>query len=192
MKKHQVLLGAAAGLLLLAGSALLVPVIVEATPPVPTPTAAAVRATTSDVDAGVAQEDPTTATIVFATSPPVSAMVFWGRKNLGKITGGKPLVVVRPRDSGPLDVIVRANGYLPVQTRAHTFSDQRVVVKLTPPEKKSELLGYKAPLDAGVDMSKEAALEALADAGTPTPIAPPPFQVVPTSTPAGQSPLLSP
>jgi hypothetical protein len=89
----------------------------------------------------MAQEDPTTATIVFATSPPVSAMVFWGRKNLGKITGGKPLVVVRPRDSGP---------------------------------------------------SKEAALEALADAGTPSPIAPPPFQMVPTPAPAGQSPLLTP
>jgi hypothetical protein len=196
MKKHHIMLGTAAGLFVLAASAVMAPMIVEATPPVTTPTATAVRAPMSDVDAGMAQEDPTTATIVFATSPPVSAMVFWGRKNLGKITGGKPLVVVRPRDSGPLDVIVRANGYLPVQTRAHTFSDQRVVVKLTPPEKKSELLGYKAPLDAGVDMSKEAALEALADAGTPSPMAPPPFQVVPppasAPAPAGQSPLLSP
>jgi hypothetical protein len=186
---HAVSLAASA----LVGLALLRPLIVEATPPAAAPATVPQPApsTPTGVDAGVAQEKPTTATIVFATSPPVSAMVFWGRKNLGKITPSKPLVVVRPRDSGPLDVIVRATNYLPVQTRAHTFSDQRVVVKLTPPEKKNELLGYKAPLDAGVDMSQAAALEAMADAGTPAPVAPPPpFQMVPTQP--AQSPLLVP
>jgi hypothetical protein len=96
-------------------------------------------------------EDPTHATIVFITSPNVTATVTWGKKLLGKILPGKPLVVVRPRDSGPLDVMVRAAGYLAVQTRAHTFSNSRVLVKLTTPEKKSELLGYRIPLEAGVD-----------------------------------------
>jgi hypothetical protein len=178
----------------LVGLALVRPFGVGATPPTGAPTAPAQATPAMAADAGVAQADPTTATIVFATSPPVSAMVFWGRKNLGKITGPKPLVIVRPRDSGPLDVMVRATGYLPVQVRAHTFSDQRVVVKLTPPEKKNELLGYKAPLDAGIDVSQAAALDAIADAGTPPPVAPPPFQMVPTSpaqTPA-QTPLLMP
>jgi hypothetical protein len=59
-------------------------------------------------------------------------------------------VVVRPRDSGPLDLMVRAGGYLAVQTRAHTFSDSRVVVKLTRPDKKNELVGYRIPLDGGL------------------------------------------
>jgi hypothetical protein len=186
--KFHALLCVAAGLGVAAGLTLLRPESVEATPPNQAPEPAPPSTTALSTDAGVAPENKTTATIILATSPPVSAMVFWGRKNLGKITGSKPLVIVRPRDSGPLDVIVRANGYLPVQTRAHTFSDQRVVVKLTPPEKKNELLGYKAPLDAGVDMSKEAALEAMADGGVP--VAPPPFQVVPTTPP--QSPLLAP
>jgi hypothetical protein len=62
-------------------------------------------------------------------------------------------VVVRPRDSGPLDVIVRAPGYLPVQTRAHTFADSRVTVKLTTPDQKNTLVGYREPLDAGTPLS---------------------------------------
>jgi hypothetical protein len=75
-------------------------------------------------------------------------------------------VIERPRDTGPLDVMVRAAGYLPVQTRAHTFGDQRIVVKLTKPDQTQTLLGYKAPLDAGPP-EETAPDEA---------IAPPPFQ----------------
>ena len=66
------------------------------------------------------------------------------------ITPKQALTVVRPRDSGPLDVMVYAPGYLAVQTRAHTFEDSQIVVKLTTPENKSTLWGYRAPLDAGV------------------------------------------
>jgi hypothetical protein len=76
---------------------------------------------------------------------------------LGIIPRDEYLVVVRSRDSGPLDVIVRAKGFLPVQTRAYTFSDQNVAVKLTPLDNKSELFGYRVPLDAGVDASPDAA-----------------------------------
>lgn len=93
---------------------------------------------------------PTTATIVFATVPQANATVSWGRKRLGRIMPNKPLVVVRPRDSGPLDVIVRADGFLPVHTRAHTFSDNKVMIKLTRPDQTATLLGYRVPLDAGV------------------------------------------
>lgn len=105
------------------------------------------------MDAGVAQaeEEKDTASITFVTVPSSNATVTWGRQLLGRIRPGKSLTVVRPRDSGPLDVIVRAAGYLPVQTRAHTFSDARVLVRLTKPEEKSELLGYRIPLDAGLD-----------------------------------------
>jgi hypothetical protein len=180
------------GLGALATAALLRPSDVGATPPSATAPAqpgsapSAAPAATGEPPAAV----PTTATIVFATSPPVTAMVTWGKKRLGKITPGKALVVVRPRDSGPLDVMVRATGYLPVQTRAHTFSDHRVLVKLTPLDKKSELLGYRAPLDAGVEPEIAAELNAVAgpDAG----VAPVPgtFQMIPSAPP--QSPLLAP
>jgi hypothetical protein len=101
--------------------------------------------------------DQTNATIAFSTIPSVRASVTWGKTLLGIIARDEPLVIVRPRDSGPLDVMVRAKGYLPVQTRAYTFSDQNVVVKLTPIAYKSELLGYRVPLDAGVDQTPDAA-----------------------------------
>lgn len=129
-------------------------------------------------DGGSAEPLPTTATVVFVTVPFVTATVTWGRKLLGKITPGKPLVVVRPRDSGPLDVMVRASGYLPVQTRAHTFSDTRVLVKLTPLDKKNELLGYRVPIDAGSDGAMPWEQGFAGDAGAPDASA---FQVVPTS-----------
>lgn len=89
--------------------------------------------------------------ITFTVVPSQSkAMVYWGRKRLGMIAPRQPLVVERPRDSGPLDVIVRAQGFLPVQTRAYTFADSKVGVKLTPPDQKKALLGYReAPPDAG-------------------------------------------
>jgi hypothetical protein len=100
------------------------------------------------LDGGV--QSSTTATITIWTVPYTSAVVYWGKKVLGKIAPGRPLVVVRPRDSGPLDLMVRAGGYMPVQTRAHTFNDSRLVVKLTRPDKKNELLGYRIPLDGGL------------------------------------------
>jgi hypothetical protein len=94
-------------------------------------------------------ETPTTSQITFTTVPPARATVMWGKTLLGRIAPHAALVVTRPRDSGPLDVVVRAPGYLPVHTRAHTFGDTTLSVKLTRPDQQDTLFGYKAPLDAG-------------------------------------------
>jgi hypothetical protein len=66
-----------------------------------------------------------------------------------------PLIVQRPRDSGPLDVVVRADGCVPVQTRAYTFEDSKVAVKVTPNDQKNTLLGYREeiPADGGVPVA---------------------------------------
>jgi len=145
--------------------------------------------------------DPNEVWIQFTTTPPVAAVVLWGKTRLGLIKPRKPLVVVRPRDSGPLDVSVRARGYLPVQTRAHTFSDSRMMVKMTPESQKSTLLGYRAPLDAGAPLGPDGGVpEDLASgmppsltspslapttgAQTPTPSSSPP----PTASPAPATP----
>lgn len=95
-----------------------------------------------------------TVRIVLRTVPAKQrSMVSWGSKRLGFIDRGKPLVIVRPRDSGPLDVVVRSEGFIPVHTRANTFNDSVIDVKLTPLEKKETIYGYKQPLppppDAG-------------------------------------------
>ncbi len=92
-----------------------------------------------------------TVRILFQTVPPRRARVKWGRKLLGIIRGSRPLVVVRPRDSGPMDVVILANGYLPVHTRAYTFTNSRVAVRLTPPEEENTLFGYKQEPPPAVD-----------------------------------------
>jgi hypothetical protein len=90
-------------------------------------------------------------TISIVVYPPARASVSWGRKRLGLIKPREALVVKRPRDSGPLDLMIRAQGYLPVQTRAYTFNDGKLEVRLTPVDQVSTLLGYREPVDAGVD-----------------------------------------
>ncbi|HET6340005.1 MAG TPA: hypothetical protein VFG30_42645 [Polyangiales bacterium] len=129
------------------------------TPPEGTATAAAPPATPPP------EPPKTTAQITFTTNPSTNATVSWGKTRLGVITPKAPLVIVRPRDSGPLDVVVKAMGYLPVQTRAHTFADTRIVVRLTKPDATQTLVGYKAPIDGGIGL----------DGSTPEAIAPPPF-----------------
>lgn len=91
--------------------------------------------------------------IIFTIIPSTKkAMVFWGKKRLGIIAPHAPLVVTRPRDSGPLDVVVKSDGFVTVQTRAYTFADSKVSVKLTKNEEKNTLLGYREelPPDGGV------------------------------------------
>jgi hypothetical protein len=92
--------------------------------------------------------------LTFRTFPPRRASVMWGSKRLGFIDRGKPLVVERVRDSGPLDVTVRAQGYLPVHARAYTFNDANVDIKITPVDKKDTIYGYQQPLgDAGAPLA---------------------------------------
>lgn len=84
-----------------------------------------------------------TVKIVFKINPPTKATITWGKKKLGLIKPKDRLVVERPRDSGPLDVVVRAEGCLPVHTRAYTFTDSVVNVKVTTIDKKNTLFGYR-------------------------------------------------
>lgn len=65
--------------------------------------------------------------------------VFWGKKKLGET----PVTLERPRDSGPVDLVVRSEGYFPVHTRAYTFRNDVVYVKLTKLEERMSLFGAK-------------------------------------------------
>ena len=86
-------------------------------------------------------------------------MVLWGKKRLGIIAPHQPLILQRPRDSGPMDLIVQSEGYVTVQTRAYTFADTKLAVKLTPIDQKKTLLGYRQEVpspDAGALPSPDA------------------------------------
>lgn len=66
-------------------------------------------------------------------------LVFWGKKKLGE----PPVTLERPRDSGPVDLVVRSEGYFPVHTRAYTFRNDVLYVKLTKLDDRMTLFGAK-------------------------------------------------
>jgi hypothetical protein len=109
--------------------------------------------------------------------------VFWGKKRLGAIAPHQPLILQRPRDSGPLDLIIKGDGFVPVQTRAYTFGDSKLAVKLTPLDQKNTLLGYREEVppepDAGVPPQTGAAPPPNGAAPPPGVAAPPPGVAAP-------------
>ena len=118
--------------------------------------------------------------VTIQTVPPRKAQVRWGRKNLGAIPVPRALVVERPRDSGPMDLVIRASGFLPVHTRAYTFTDSRVAVKLTPPSEKNKLFGYREEPAPNPDAGVPAAPAAPLPLPLPTPVPMPgPFPAPP-------------
>ena len=66
--------------------------------------------------------------------------MLWGRKDFGVA----PLEIQRPRDSGPLDLVVVAPGYLPHHARALTDRDDVVMLRLYAATDAPQLLGYRS------------------------------------------------
>ena len=125
--------------------------------------------------------------ITVTTNPPAKRVfVLWGKKRLGMIMPRQPLIIQRPRDSGPFDLTVQCEGYVPVQTRAFTLADNKLVVKLTPVDQKSTLLGYRQELPPEPDGgASPPAPGTPADAGAPPPLgaSPPPTAAPPRGLP---------
>jgi hypothetical protein len=77
-------------------------------------------------------------TIKLLADPRRQAHVFWGRRDLGIA----PLELRRPRSSGPLDLLVMADGALPLHTRVYTDRDNTLSLRLYGPGNLSGLLGF--------------------------------------------------
>ncbi len=75
-------------------------------------------------------------------SNPKKARVSWGKKQLGTT----PIVLERPRDSGPIDLILRKEGYFPLHTRAYTFRNDTIHGKLTALADRMTIYGAKAEI----------------------------------------------
>lgn len=100
-----------------------------------------------------------TVTLGVRVTPAVRATVTWGRVALGET----PVSLPFPRDSGPVDIVVRAPGYLTTHTRLNTFASDSVTVKLVPEAEKKTVFGFK----------KEAPPPVVPDGGVPPGIAAP-------------------
>jgi hypothetical protein len=135
-------------------------------------------------DGGPPGAPRSTVRITFQTVPPMKSEVRWGKKKLGFVMGPKkPFILERPRDSGPLDLVIKSEGFLTVHTRVYTFNDNRVFVKLTPITEKHKLFGYKQQPDGGADGG------AGPDGGAPQPAGPaPPFAQPPPPAPGAPVP----
>jgi hypothetical protein len=96
-------------------------------------------------DGGVGHEqeapkEQTTVKIMIRVIPArPKSKVFWGKK----LMGDTPLDIVRPRDSGPVDLVVKNEGFFNVHTRAYTYKNDVLYVKLTKLADKMKLLGAK-------------------------------------------------
>ena len=148
----------------LVGVGLLVGVLVLcvfAAPPAPPPAPNAAAASQASLPApadpagaaAAAAEEakevvPTTPNVrlVFKVVPPNITTVTWGNKKLGIIKPKAPLIIERPRDSGPMDVVFKTQGYVTVHTRIYTFTNSTLAVKLTPVDKKNTIYGYREEL----------------------------------------------
>jgi hypothetical protein len=96
-----------------------------------------------------------TVTLTLAISPPVKAVVMWGSKQLARITPDKPTVELqRPRSTGPLDLEIRAEGFLPHHTRLYSDRNDKVSVRLVRPADASSLLGFRSSVTAAAAKAK--------------------------------------
>ena len=102
---------------------------------------------------------------IFISSQPNKAIVYWGKKDLGKT----PLTIDRLRDSGPMDLILRKDGYFPLHVRAYSFRNDKVGVALTRLSDRMTLFGAR----------KELPPDAVSTAPDPTKPPAPPSPIAP-------------
>lgn len=82
-----------------------------------------------------------------AVWPTIPGFIYWGAKKLGPIEP-KPLELLRPRYSGPMDIVVKADGFLNYHARLYTDRDDRLTLRLVRKEDGSKVFGYRATVPA--------------------------------------------
>jgi hypothetical protein len=97
------------------------------------------------VEAGMGARGEDAVTIKLTVDPPKVAHVFWGVRDLGLA----PLEIQRPRGSGPLDLVLRAPGYLVHHTRVFTDRNDRLSIHLAPESDGARYSGYHPPERTG-------------------------------------------
>jgi hypothetical protein len=84
-------------------------------------------------------------TIHVLVQPPGIAHVLWVVKDLGVA----PLDLVRPRGSGPVDLTLRAVGYLTFHTRAFTEHDDKIAIRMVLSSEAARFPGVAATEGSG-------------------------------------------
>lgn len=106
------------------------------------PAVESAAAESEDLATEAPEADPASKTVKLRLDvAPRSArpVVWWGKQKLGEA----PLTIERPRRSGPLNLVIRAEGYLDHHTRLFTDRDDRLAVVLVRPNEAAGMLGFK-------------------------------------------------
>lgn len=126
-----------------------------ALPPAPQPPSEVDGTATKGAGEELKTEEPEenpyseTVTLKVSVTPPVKAQVMWGAKSLAKLSpGNMEAAIVRPRGSGPVDLEIKAEGYLPYHTRLYSDRNERVGARLYRAEEAPGLFGYKRSASA--------------------------------------------
>jgi hypothetical protein len=116
-------------------------------PAAPAPTTpAAEPAEEGDLQAEERDSNPRSETVKvkLIVTPAAKGTVHWGRKKLADLQPGRMVVETqRPRDSGPLDLVIRTDGFLPHHVRVFTDRDDKLSVRLVRPTEAPSMLGYR-------------------------------------------------
>ena len=85
-----------------------------------------------------------TVTLKLSVTPRVNALVLWGGKQMAHLApGSMDTEIGRPRGSGPVDLEIKAEGFMPYHTRLYADRSDKVSVRLYRVEEAPGLLGYK-------------------------------------------------
>ena len=85
------------------------------------------------------------------TSPNVRASVYHGKELLGTT----PMRLTWPKDTGALDLKLKAKGYLTVNTRLYTYRNDRATVKMFKIDEAHKLFGYKKKVKSATEEGQE-------------------------------------
>jgi hypothetical protein len=89
-----------------------------------------------------------TVTLRLSVTPQVKALVTWGAKQVGRLAPGTmDTEISRPRGSGPVDLEIKAEGFMPYHTRLYADRSDKVGVRLYRVEEAAGLLGYKRSVE---------------------------------------------
>jgi len=94
--------------------------------------------------AALIKEGHPTVELSVRTSPRVAARVYHGKELLGTA----PFSFKWPKDTGSLDLVLKASGYLPVNTRLYTYRDDKVTVQMFKESESHKLFGYRKRIEA--------------------------------------------
>lgn len=114
------------------------------TPPPEDPSAAveSAAAESEDLATEAPEDDPASQTVKLkleVAPRSARAVVWWGKQKLGE----PPLTIERPRRSGPMNLVIKADGFLDHHTRLFTDRDDRLSLSLVRPNDAVGMLGYK-------------------------------------------------